>query len=172
MKQKITPTGQEKKLGADDFIVSKTDLKGKLTYCNRIFIDLAGYSESELLGQAHNIVRHPKMPRLIFKLLWDRVKAKKEIFAFVVNLCKDGGHYWVYANVTASTDANGKVLGYYSVRRRPTQSAIDEIEKLYATLLQKEKSRGMQESKRYLDQLLSDKGVSYDEYVTQLQNGA
>ncbi|MGM0533856.1 MAG: PAS domain-containing protein [Campylobacterota bacterium] len=171
MKQTITPTGREKKLDANDFIVSKTDLKGKLTYCNRIFIDLAGYSEAELLGKAHNIVRHPKMPRVIFKLLWDRVKAKKEIFAFVINLCKDGGHYWVYANVTASTDANGKVLGYYSVRRKPAKKAVETIEKLYETLLQKERNGGMEESMRYLDSLLEQKGVSYDEYVAQLQKG-
>ncbi len=170
MRQSITPTGQEKRLGADDFIISKTDTKGKITYCNRIFIDLAGYSEIQLLGKPHSIVRHPDMPKLIFKLLWDRVKAKKEIFAFVKNLCKDGGHYWVYANVTASTDTNGRVIGYYSVRRKPSANGLAAVEKLYATLLSKEKSGGINESSRYMDKLLDEKGVSYDEYINRLQN--
>lgn len=165
----ITPTGNEKKLAPNDFIISKTDKTGKITYCNRIFIDLAGYSESELLGKPHSVVRHPQMPKVIFKLLWDRVQAKKEIFAFVVNLCKDGGHYWVYANVTASTDENGKVLGYYSVRRKPRDEAVIEIQKLYKELLEKEKSGGINQSQEYLDSVLKQKGVSYDEFVVKLQ---
>ena len=169
MRQSITPTGQEKRLGEDDFIISKTDTKGKITYCNRIFIDLAGYSEEQLLGKPHSIVRHPDMPKLIFKLLWERIKAKKEIFAFVKNLCKDGGHYWVFANVTASTDPSGRVLGYYSVRRKPSQRGLEAVEKLYAQLLSQEKSGGLGASSRYMNQILEEKGVSYDEYINDLQ---
>ena len=169
---KITPNGNEKKLSPNDFIISKTDTKGKITYCNRIFIDLAGYTEAELLSKPHSIVRHPDMPKLIFKLLWDRVKAKKEIFAYVKNLCKDGGHYWVYANVTASTDHSSKVVGYYSVRRKPSQKALDTIEPLYKELLAREKNGGMEASQRYMDEVLKEKGVSYDEFIVCLQKGA
>jgi len=136
---RITPNGNEKKLSPNDFIISKTDRRGIITYCNRIFIDLAGFSEEELLGKPHSIVRHPQMPKLIFKLLWDRIREKKEIFAYVVNLSKDGSHYWVYANVTASTDHNGNILGYYSVRRKPNENALKQIEPLYRELLEKEK---------------------------------
>lgn len=169
---KITPTNKEKKLAADDFIISKTDTKGKITYCNRIFIDLAGFSEEELLTKPHSIVRHPDMPKAIFKLLWERVKAKKEIYAFVKNLCKDGGYYWVYANVTASTDHNGSVLGYYSVRRKPNENAVRQIESLYKELLAKERSNGVDASMNYLQQLLREKGVGYDEYIVKLQKGS
>lgn len=75
----------------DDFIVSKTDTKGKITYCNQIFMEFACLQESELLGQPHSIVRHPDMPKVIFKLLWERIQNKKEIFAYVKNLSADGG---------------------------------------------------------------------------------
>lgn len=169
---KITPNGNEKKLSPNDFIISKTDKTGKITYCNRIFIDLAGYTEEDLLGKPHSIVRHPQMPKLIFKLLWDRVKEKKEIYAYVVNLCKDGGHYWVYANVTASTDHSGSVLGYYSVRRKPNENALKEIEPMYKQLLEREKNGGIEASQKYLDDLLKQKGVSYDEFIVNLQKRA
>ncbi len=168
----VTPTGNEKKLAPGDFIISKTDTTGKITYCNRIFIELSGYREQELLKKPHSIVRHPDMPRTIFKLLWDRVKAKKEIFAYVKNLCKDGGYYWVYANVTASTDANGKVVGYYSVRRKPNENALKQIETLYSQLLSQERSGGMEAAKHYLDKLLDEKGTTYDEFIVNLQKSA
>ncbi len=156
-------------LGNNDFLVSKTDIKGRITYCNQLFMKVAGYSESELLGKPHNIVRHPDMPRIIFKLLWDRIQNKKEIFAYVKNKTKNGGYYWVYANVTASTDDKGNIIGYYSVRRKVNEQALPVIEDLYAKLLQAESRGGMDASQKYLNNLLKEKGVSYDEFVTSLQ---
>ncbi len=156
-------------LGNDDFLVSKTDIKGRITYCNQLFMKVAGYSESELLGKPHNIVRHPDMPRIIFKLLWERIQNKKEIFAYVKNKTKNGGYYWVYANVTASTDDKGNIIGYYSVRRKVNEQALPVIEDLYAKLLQAESRGGMDASQKYLNNLLKEKGVSYDEFVTSLQ---
>jgi PAS domain S-box-containing protein len=169
---KITPNGNEKKLAPNDFIISKTDTSGRITYCNRIFIELAGYGEAELLKKAHSIVRHPDMPKVIFKLLWERIQNKKEIFAYVVNLCKDGGHYWVYANVTASTDEKGSVVGYYSVRRKPNEKALEQIKQLYKELIAKEQSGGIEASQKYLNDMLKQKGVGYDEFVQNLQKSA
>jgi len=94
MSTRPQPTLQEKVLGEDDFIVSKTDLKGLITYGNRTFIQMSGYSEAELLGAPHNILRHPDMPRVVFKLLWDTIQAQQEICAYVKNLAKDGSFYW------------------------------------------------------------------------------
>ena len=104
---------RERVMREDDFLVSKTDLKGRITYGNRIFIEFSGYSEAELLGAQHNIVRHPDMPRGVFKFLWDTLQAKQECFAYVKNRSKDGGFYWVFANVTPSYAADGKVDGYF-----------------------------------------------------------
>jgi PAS domain S-box-containing protein len=117
---RITPTNEEKVMREGDLIVSKTDIKGRITYGNRTFNEFSGFKENELLGTQHNIIRHPDMPRAVFKLLWDRIQAGQEVFAFVKNICKDGSFYWVLANVTPSYDAQGTLLGYFSVRRNLT----------------------------------------------------
>ncbi len=152
-----------------DFIVSKTDTKGKITYGNKIFIHMSGYSEEELLGAPHNILRHPDMPKIVFKLLWDRIQNGQEIFAYVKNRCKDGSYYWVFTNVTASYDENGTIIGYYSVRRRPKEAAIEAIEPIYRALLDAEAQGGMDASLRLLQKTLDEKGVSYDELIAALQ---
>ena len=158
-----------RELNDNDFIVSKTDTKGRLTYVNKIFMDLAEYSEKELLGQPHNIVRHPDMPKAIFKLFWDRIQAKEEIFAYVINKTKNNNAYWVYANVTASLDERDNIIGYYSVRRKPNAQALDIIKPLYAKMLQAERSGGIAAGTKVLTDLLHQEGVSYDEYIISLQ---
>ncbi|WP_457596238.1 PAS domain-containing protein [Hydrogenimonas sp.] len=164
-----TPTGTERFLKDEDFIVSKTDLKGRIIYGNKMFIKISGYSESELLGAPHSILRHPDMPKIVFKLLWDRIQNKEEIFAYVKNLCKDGSHYWVLANVTATIAPDGSIRDYHSVRRKPSDKAMQVIPGLYAQLLDAERSGGMEASGRLLEKILKEKGVSYDEFVLGLQ---
>jgi len=169
MKQPITPTSVERQMREDDFIVSKTDLKGRITYGNRIFIEFSGYSESELLGAQHNIIRHPDMPRAVFKLLWDTIQAKKECNAYVKNMAKDGSFYWVFANVTPNFDNNGNVTGFFSVRRKPKTSGVETVTGLYRAMLQEEQRAGARDaiaaSTRILTDLLVAKGLSYDELV-------
>jgi len=160
----------EKIMRAEDFIVSKTDTKGKITYCNEIFMDMAGATEKELLGKPHNIVRHPDMPRAVFKLLWDRVKSGEEIFAYVKNRSFDGGFYWVYANVTPSYDNRGNIIGYYSVRIKPNDKALETIKPLYQKMVDLEATGGMEASTKYLMDLLNEKGVTYDEFIINIQN--
>ncbi len=159
----------ERILDENDFIVSKTDTDGKITYCNQNFMKLAEYEEEELIGAPHNLIRHEKMPRGVFKLLWDRIYNKEEIFAFVVNKTKKGNFYWVYANVTASLDSHGNIIGYYSVRRKPNIDAISTVEALYAEMLKIEKDEGVDASIEYLTKLLDEKGVGYDEFIISLQ---
>lgn len=152
-------------LNEDEIIVSKTDLKGNITYGNQIFIKLSGYSELELLGKPHNLVRHQDMPKCVFKLLWQRIQSGEEIFAYVVNKSKNGDFYWVFANVTPSYDQNNKIIGYHSVRRKPKAEAIKVIQGLYATLLNAERSGGMGASLKILEDTLAQKGVSYDQFI-------
>jgi len=164
------PTQNEKVLGDNDFIVSKTDLKGIITYGNRIFIQMSGYSERELLGAPHSILRHPDMPRAVFKLLWDTIQAKREISAYVKNLAKDGSFYWVFANVTPSLDAHGNLIGYFSVRRKPRAQAVETVTGLYRVMLDAERKAGdgqagMKASTAILHKALEQKGLSYDEFV-------
>ena len=165
----IAAAQRERVMREDDFLVSKTDLKGRITYGNRIFIEYSGYSEAELLGKQHNIVRHPDMPRGVFKFLWDTLEARKECFAYVKNRSKDGGFYWVFANVTPSFNADGSVEGYFSVRRKPKASAVATTTALYRSLLEAERRAGARDaiatSTEILTDLLAEKGLSYDELV-------
>jgi len=164
-----TPINNEKVLNEDDFIVSKTDLKGRITYGNKIFIKISGYSENELIGAPHSILRHPDMPKIVFKLLWERIQNKQEIFAYVKNLCKDGSYYWVFANVTATLDPQGNIRDYHSVRRKASAQALDVIRPLYTQLLDEERRDGMEASGKLLNKILEEKGVSYDELILSLQ---
>jgi len=158
-------SNQELTFGEEEFIVSKTDLNGKITYGNALFIQISGYSERELIDQPHNILRHPDMPSLIYKLLWNRIKSGQEIFAYVKNRTKQNDHYWVFAHVTPSFDTNRKISNYHSVRRKPSQKALEIIKPLYTLLLQKERSSGINASEALLNQFLQDKGVSYNEFI-------
>ena len=166
----VLPTRNEKQLSADEFIVSKTDAKGRILYGNKIFIKISGYEEHELLGQPHSILRHPEMPKLIFALLWERVKAKKEIFAYVKNICKDGSFYWVLANVTVTLGGKGEIIDLHSVRRKPSLKAMQVIPALYKQLLEAEKRGGMSASQELLDTILQAKGESYDDFIFNLQH--
>ncbi|GAB4406999.1 MAG: PAS domain-containing protein [Rhodoferax sp.] len=169
MKYKVRPTQHERVMREDDFIVSKTDLKGRITYCNRIFVEFAGYTRDELMGAQHNIVRHPDMPRGVFKFLWDTVEQGQECFAYVKNLCKNGDHYWVFANITPDRDAQGNTIGYFSVRRKASPAAIDQITPLYQAMLAEEARAGARDaceaSLALLTRTLQEKGMSYEQFV-------
>ena len=171
MKPEIIPTDTEVFFDSGDIIVSKTDLVGRITYANKTFCDIAGYSQRELLGQPHSIIRHPDMPRSVFKLLWDAIEAGREIFAYVKNLTKRGDYYWVFAHVTPTFSVDGKIIGFHSNRRVPDPRVVREvIAPLYATLLGEErKHRNGKEAlaagyAQLLD-VVSQKEVSYDELV-------
>ncbi len=140
----------------DDFIVSKTDPQGRITYGNRIFIEYSGYSELQLLGAQHNMIRHPDMPRSVFHLLWQTIQSGNEFFGYVKNLSKDGGFYWVFANITPSYGTQRKLVGYCSVRRAPKRSALNVVEPLYRQMLQAEKRAGSREAIAAGTQVLND----------------
>ena len=167
-KLNITPKNNEIVIEDSRIIVSKTDLKGQITYMNTYFIEISRYQELELLGKPHNIIRHPDMPKAIFKLLWDTIQKGEEINAYVKNLAKDGSYYWVLANVTPSFDANKNIIGYFSVRRKPTSQALEYIKKLYAKMLSIEKRSSMKESMEYLENVLKDKRITYEEFINAL----
>jgi aerotaxis receptor len=118
-------------------IVSRTDTQGIITHCNQSFVDMSGYTEAELIGAPHSILRHPDMPTLAFKGLWDEVEAGKIWHGYVKNLRKDGAFYWVYATVIPNV-REGAVVGYTSVRRKPSRAKIAAAIALYQTLKLKE----------------------------------
>lgn len=168
--QETNLTGVERHFDKDEVIVSKTDTKGRITYANRAFQRVAGYTEEELLGQPHSIVRHPAMPRCVFKLLWDTLEQGQEIFAYVVNRARNGDHYWVFAHVTPSFDASGGIVAYHSSRRVPDRRAVEKVIPLYKQLLAVEdgyanRKDGMRASFAAVVDLLQKNGIGYDEFV-------
>jgi PAS domain S-box-containing protein len=114
-------------------IVSTTDKLGIITHVNQAFIEMSGYSEAELLNMPHSILRHPDMPSVAFKDLWDTVNKGEKWQGIVKNLRKDGGYYWVKATVIPNI-RNGQVIGYTSVRRKPSRTKVNECIQLYPTL--------------------------------------
>jgi PAS domain S-box-containing protein len=166
-------TGVERFFDKSDIIVSKTDLTGKITYCNRIFMRISGYSEKELLGHPHSILRHPDMPRCVFKLLWGRLAEGQEIFAYVVNRTKNGDHYWVLAHVTPTRDGSGAITGYHSSRRLPDSGKLEKIKPLYHALLAEEgrhadRKAGLDASLALLNSTLEGRKITYDQFLFSL----
>lgn len=155
-------------LPTDKLVVSKTDQHGKITYANELFCDISGYTKKELKAKPHNIVRHTTMPRSIFQLLWDTVSSGKEINAYVINKTKANDHYWVFANVTPTFDKSGKIIGYYSVRRKPSQSAIKKILPIYASILQSENIGGISHGMTTLNEALKNYGGEYEKFILSL----
>jgi PAS domain S-box-containing protein len=169
MARNITPTNNEVVLNSTDFIVSKTNSKGIITYCNQIFMKMAEYSEAELIGTNHNIIRHPDMPKVAFKVVWDLIQSGKEFFGFVKNLRKNGGYYWVFTNITPDYDQNGNIIGYTSIRRKANPEALNTIIPLYKQLVSIEQSQGINGSLEAINNLLKEKNMEYNELIIALQ---
>lgn len=165
--------GQEVKLSNDEMIITKTDPKGQITYANRRFMQIAGYSEPELLGKHHNLIRHSDMPRGVFRLLWQTLQDKNEFFGYVKNRTSDGGFYWVFANITPDYRTDSSLAGYFSVRRRPNYQAIKQMNEWYKIMLQIEasetSSRAPEVSLLWLKEQVKQQGCSYNELLTQLE---
>lgn len=169
----VSPSGVERTFSPDDVIVSKTDPKGIITYANDVFLDLAGLTEAQAIGAPHSIIRHPDMPRAIFKLLWETIAKGEEIFAYVLNMSSNGDHYWVFAHVTPTFTREGGITGYHSNRRVPEKAALAAIKPVYAELKAIEsrsadRAAGLHASFEAVQKLLRDKGLSYDEFVFSL----
>ncbi|MDF3810260.1 PAS domain S-box protein [Rhodopseudomonas sp. BAL398] len=178
MANKVQPSGRESFFPASELIVSKTDLKGRITYANRLFCKVAGYTEAELIGQPHSIIRHPDMPRAVFKLLWDTIETRREIFAYVKNMAHSGNHYWVFAHVTPSFAADGTLIGYHSNRRVPNRKILESaIIPLYAEVLRIESShpngkQALAAGYKALTDFVASQKVGYDELVFSLESAA
>ncbi|HLD95376.1 MAG TPA: PAS domain-containing protein [Alphaproteobacteria bacterium] len=170
MKKGIYTSGRERFMKEDELIVSKTNLKGIITYANSVFCKIADYTIDEVLNKPHNIVRHPMMPRAIFNLLWEKLSKEEEVFAYVLNCGKKGDHYWVFAHVTPSYTTDGVLQGYHSNRRKPSNSALKVIQPLYQALFDEENKKATehestQAGHAFLELILKEKGVTYEEFV-------
>lgn len=144
MRKNLPVNSREVTFGSEEKLISSTDLKGTIKHCNDAFARVSGYSREELIGQPHNLIRHPDMPQLAFQIMWDYIQAGKPWMGIVKNRCKDGGFYWVNAYVTPLTK-NGKVVGYESVRTKPDERDVKRAESLYKKL---EKYNGLSQNQQ------------------------
>ncbi|MGB0899429.1 MAG: PAS domain-containing protein [Psychrobium sp.] len=133
MRNNTPVTDRRIPLIAGQDLVTKTDLQGRITYVNPAFIEVSGFTEQELVGEHHNIVRHPDMPQAAFKNMWSTLEMGRPWVGMVKNRCKNGDYYWVKANVTPLMKG-GRVNEYMSVRAMPTEQEVDEAERLYTQL--------------------------------------
>lgn len=166
--------GQEVFFDKDQVIVSKTNPRGIITYANRTFLQVSGFSEAEVVGKPHNVIRHPDMPRCIFKLLWETIGAGQELFAYAVNRTNNGGHYWVLAHVTPSFDAERRIVGFHSNRRVPERESLEQVVMpLYRRLRERERQEadagaGLKASWDMLKSFIDEKGGVYDKFIFSL----
>lgn len=151
----------------NDVIVSMTDPKGNIIYGNDIFFTMAEANRTELMGKPHNVIRHPDMPRVVFKVIWDRLKSGHEVYGFIKNQSKKGNFYWVYAFLKPVLK-EGKIVKIISYRKPINEYARNVISKIYETLLEHEKSHTLEETMDYLNAYLDERGIDYDTFVERL----
>lgn len=169
-------TGTQTEFARDTLLVSKATTGGVITYANAVFCTGAGYKASELLGKPHNMVRHPDMPSAAFGLMWETLAAQKEYFAYVINRCANGNHYWVFAHVVPDIDPdNGETMGFHSTRRRADPQACTRAAEVYRKLLEVEaKERNAHAAaaagRRALSDILAGAGVSYEQWCFSLSS--
>ncbi|MBF7093138.1 PAS domain-containing protein [Flavobacterium sp. ALJ2] len=164
-----TPIDKEVSWDKTQVIMSKTNPIGIIEYANETFVDVCGYEDYELMGEPHNIIRHPDMPRVLFKVLWENLKKGNNFHAIVKNLAKSGRFYWVITDFEIAKDSNGVIVNYFGRRRAVPQEVISmHIEPLYKKLLQIESASGIEYSEKYLIGFLEEKNKTYVEYIKDL----
>lgn len=162
-------TNKEVKLDTKRYIVSKTDTKGIITYSNDYFSEISGYTQEELIGQPHSIVRHPDMPKVAFKLMWEVIEQNKNFIALVKNLTKDGSYYWVVTDFESKIDPITKqIIAYTAFRKAAPRKSIASIEPIYAKLLEIEKEEGMEASEDFLHAYLEQHNTTYNDFINKL----
>ena len=167
--QKPTPIDKEVPWDKTQTIVSKTDLFGNIEYVNDVFLDVSGYEDDELVSKPHSIIRHPDMPKVIFKVLWDNLKNGNQFHGIIKNLAKSGRYYWTITDFEYVRDEKDKVVKYVGRRKAVPQDILTKhIQPLYTKLLQIEKASGEVASEKYLVGFLEEAGVNYVDYITNL----
>lgn len=166
------PIDNEIKLSTKRYIVSKTDNRGIIQYGNDYFVEISGYTEAQLIGSPHNIIRHPDMPRIVFKMMWDRINRGQNIMAVVKNLARDGSYYWVVTEFEPKIDPiTNDVISHTAFRKAAPRNAVDTMIPIYKKLLEIENSggsAGLEDSEKYLREFLEKSHITYDEFIDDL----
>lgn len=170
--RKIIPVNTEVHWDKSLELVSKTDKAGTIRYANEAFVNVSGYEEYELVGQPHNIIRHPDMPKVIFKLLWKNLLNGKDFHAVVKNMAKNGRYYWVLTRFEIFKNDKGEITAFMGRRKSVPTEVSDKIEELYKKLKQIEDATEIDSAEDYLTGYLEDRKKTYDEYLSEILNSA
>ena len=169
--ERPTPIDREVQWDKTKTLISETDVKGTITNVNDVFCAVAHYSPSELIGQPHNLIRHPDMPKLIFKLLWDNLKVGNNFVGVIKNLAKTGEYYWVVTDFEMRRDAMGNITHYIGRRKSVPEAAINNyLAPFYESLLKMEKIGGVELSSRFFKNYLAKQGKDYIDFVISIMS--
>ena len=169
--ERPTPIDREVQWDKTKTLISETDVKGTITNVNDVFCAVAHYSASELIGQPHNLIRHPDMPKLIFKLLWDNLKVGNNFVGVIKNLAKTGEYYWVVTDFEMRRDAMGNITHYIGRRKSVPEAAINNyLAPFYESLLKMEKIGGVELSSRFFKNYLPKQGKDYIDFVISIMS--
>ncbi len=164
-KRGVEPKNIESKFDIDELFFSTTDLKGIILSGNDVFVRVSKFSKEEIIGKPHNIIRHPNMPRAVFKALWDTIKQGKPFVGYVVNMAKDGSYYWVLASIYPMFDKEGNIKKYLSIRIKPSSDIFKIIPNLYQDILTYEQREGMDAALEYMLNKIKELGYeNYEEF--------
>ena len=169
--ERPTPIDREVQWDKTKTLISETDVKGTITNVNDVFCAVSHYSASELIGQPHNLIRHPDMPKLIFKLLWDNLKVGNNFVGVIKNLAKTGEYYWVVTDFEMRRDAMGNITHYIGRRKSVPEAAINNyLAPFYESLLKMEKVGGVELSSRFFKNYLTKQGKDYIDFVISIMS--
>lgn len=174
MKKRLTkndrpiPIDEEIIIPKEEVLISVTDPKGIIIKANEVFAKVSGYSEEELVGSSHNVIRHPDMPKVMFKIIWEHIKDKENVMAVVKNLAKDGRYYWIVTDFITRVDANRNVIDYTAYRKPINNRVKKVVIPLYKVLCAIEEFDGMEASEIFLNDYFKKIGMSYDELIEEI----
>ena len=169
--ERPTPIDKEVGWNKSQVVISETDVYGRITNVNDVFCNVCGYSPEEMIGQPHSIIRHPDMPKLVFKLLWNNLKVGNNFIGVIKNLAKSGEYYWVITDFEMRRDATGNITHYIARRKSVPKAVIENyVAPLYETLLKLEKVGGMELSSRFFKNYLAKQGKDYIDFIIDVMN--
>ena len=167
-KDRPTPINKEIIIPDDQVLISVTNPKGIITEVNEIFSQISGYTEDELVGSSHNVIRHPDMPKIMFKIVWNHIMDKENVMAVVKNLAKDGRYYWVVTDFVTQVDADRNIVNYTAYRRPVHDKVKQAVIPLYKALCAIEDVAGMNAAENFLNDYFEERDTNYDDMVEEI----
>lgn len=162
------PINEEIIIPENEVLISVTDPKGIITDANKIFAKISGYTAEELIGTSHNVIRHPDMPKTMFKIVWDRIIDKENVMAVIKNLAKDGKYYWVVTDFVTRVDADRNIINYTAYRRPVHDNVKNAVIPLYKALCAIEEVAGMDAAEKFLNDYFEERNTKYDDMVEEI----